>query len=238
MKPIVVLGSGGYAQELLWIIDDINSVHPTWDFLGFVDPGAPQKRGQILYDRPILGGFVDTSELPADVLFACGIGTPTIRRKECTEAERRGWKPATLVHPTVTTARHVVLGTGTVVGPGSILAPYAKTGKHCAINLHVTLGHNSTLGDYCVLSPGARISGQAILEDDVFIGTNATVYIGKRVGSGASLGANSFLLTNLAPGRSAIGIPATGFTAATGAGTCSVRETIIESKREKTDEDQ
>jgi len=230
MKPLVILGSGGYAQEVLWIIDDINAIAPTWDFLGFIDPAAPNKKGQSLYDRPLLGGFEEAIHLPKGICFACGIGTPASRRKECTEAERRGWQPILLMHPSVIVAKHVEIGPGTVIGAGSILAPYAKVGRHCAINLHVTVGHNSSLGDFCVLSPGARISGQAVLEDDVFIGTNATVYIGRRIGARASLGANSFLVTNLASGLSAIGIPATAFTRATGAGTCSSRESIIEDK--------
>lgn len=225
MKPIVVLGSGGYAQEVAWVIDDCNAVMPEWDFLGFVDPGSSQKKGESLYDRPILGGFDAKASLPSDVWFACGIGKPSSRRIECTAAEDLGWKPATLRHPTVVTARHVEIGAGTVVGAGSIIAPYAKIGRHCAINLHVTIGHNSSLGDFAVLSPGVRISGNAILEDEVFAGNNATVYFGRRMGRGATLGANSFLVTDLAAGKSALGIPAVPFGQSTGAGTCSAQET-------------
>jgi sugar O-acyltransferase (sialic acid O-acetyltransferase NeuD family) len=225
MKPLVIIGSGGYAQEVLWVVDDINNITPTWDFLGFVDPGSPEKKGQLLYDRPILGGWDDAAaRLPEGVSFACGIGSPAIRRKECTVAEQQGWQPVTLVHPSVILARHVEIGPGTVVGAGSIIAPYAKVGHHCAINLHVTVGHDSTLGDFCVISPGARISGHAVLGEGVFIGTNATVYINRHMGDGASLGANSFLVTNLGAGLSAIGLPATPFGAATGAGICTTQE--------------
>ncbi len=211
MKPLVILGSGDYAQEVLWVVDDINAVTPTWDFLGFIDPAAPERKGQYLYDRPVLGGFADAGALPAELHFACGIGSPAVREKECTEAERRGWLPATLVHPSAIVARHVEIGPGTIVGAGAILAPYAAIGRHCAINLDVTVGHDSVLGDYCVLSPGARITGHVVLEQGVFIGANASIYPRRRVGAGASLGANSFLVTNLAAGRSAVGIPASPF---------------------------
>ena len=224
MKSLVIIGAGGYAQEVLWIVDDLNSLAPAWDFVGFVDPLRPQIRGKQLYDRPILGGYDDVPPAAGQVYFSCGIGHPDSRRKECLDAERRGWIPATLVHPSVICARHVEIGPGTVVGAGSILAPYARVGRHCAINLHVTVGHDSVLGDYSVLSPGVRISGGAILEERVFVGTNATVYLKRRVGAGASLGANSFLVTNLAPGQSALGIPAVPFAKSTGAGICSSQE--------------
>jgi sugar O-acyltransferase (sialic acid O-acetyltransferase NeuD family) len=224
LRDLIILGTGGYAQELLWIVDDLNAIRPTWNFLGFVDPAAPSKKGLLYYDRPILGGWDDAPDPRKGIYFACGLETPQVRKKECQEAERRGYKPATLVHPSVIIARHVEVGEGTVVGAGSILAPYARIGRHCAINLQVAIGHNSSLGNYCVVSPAAQILAAVTLEDEVFIGANATVYVGTRVGAGALLGANSFLLTNLAPGRSTIGVPASGFAQAAGAGMGTMQE--------------
>ena len=40
MKKLVILGSGGYAKEILSAVDDINSRELAFDFLGFVDPGS------------------------------------------------------------------------------------------------------------------------------------------------------------------------------------------------------
>lgn len=224
MKPIVIIGAGGYAQELTWIIEDTNAAAPAWELLGYIDPARPERKGERLYDFPVLGGFEAASGLPAGVAFACGIGEPRARARECLKAEELGWEAATLVHPTVVLARHVVVEPGTVIGAGSIVAPYARIGRHCAVNLHVTIGHNSRIGDFCVISPGARVSGGAKLGTGCFLGTNATVYLGRSVGDGASLGANSFLLTDLPPNRTAIGVPAASFGKSTGAGTCSAQE--------------
>ncbi len=223
MKKIFVLGAGGYAQEVLWVIDDINGKTPTWDFLGFVDPAASERKGQLHYDRPILGGWNDITR-DGETYFACGIGAPASRAKECAEAERRGFKAASLIHPSVIIARHVQIGDGTVVGAGCILAPYAVLGRHCALNLGVTIGHNSFMGDYCVLSPGAQLLGAAKLGEQVFLGANATVYLGRKVGDGSIVGANSFLLTNLGRGVSVIGVPAATFSAAEGGGICTSQE--------------
>lgn len=207
MNKLIIVGAGGYAQEILWIVDDINQECGTWEFLGFVDPKSATKKGQLLYDRPILGAWNDAPQ-DESIHFACGIGTPKSRAVECAEAERRGYKAATLVHPSVIRARHVSVGDGTVIGAGCILAPYSILGRHCALNLGVTVGHNSRIGDYCVLSPGAQLLGSAALEEQVFLGANATVYQGRRVGAGSVVGANSFLLTNLGAGTSVIGVPA------------------------------
>ena len=224
MKSIVVLGAGGYAQEVAWVIDDINARTPTWDLLGYIDPASPKKKGQTLYGRTILGGFEAASTLPPGVWFACGIGQPASRKTESEAAEARGWRPTALVHPSAILARYVSIGDGTIIGAGSIVAPNAQIGRHCAINLHASVGHDSTLGDFCVLSPGVRISGHAQLGAESFVGANASVYVKRRMGRGATLGANSFLVTDLAAGASALGIPAVTFARSTGAGTCTVQE--------------
>ncbi len=211
MQSLVVIGAGGFAQEVVWIVDDINAVARSWLVLGYVDPRAPDRKGQSLYDRPILGSFDDIDPATGPIFFACGIGDPVARMRECMEAERRGWQAASLVHPSVVMGRHVEISSGAIIAAGSIVSPYAKIGRHVAINHHVSVGHDSVIGDFSVISPGARISGRAVLEDGVFIGSNGTVFGSRRMGRGATLGANSFLLTNLAPGRSAFGVPARSF---------------------------
>jgi sugar O-acyltransferase (sialic acid O-acetyltransferase NeuD family) len=223
LKKLIILGAGGYAQEVLWIVDDLNSQRPTWDFIGFIDAMAPGRKGQLLYDRPILGGWDDVSQ-QEEIYFACGIGSPDSRARECAEATRRGYRAATLIHPSVISAHHVQVGEGTVIGAGCILAPYAILGRHCSLNLGVTIGHNSLMGDFCVLSPGAQLLGAAELSERVFLGANATVYLGRKVGAGSIIGANSFLLTNLGPGSSVIGVPATRFSVADASGICTAQE--------------
>jgi sugar O-acyltransferase (sialic acid O-acetyltransferase NeuD family) len=213
-KPVVIIGAGGYAQEVAWVIDDLNSTHPEWDFLGFVDPTESGRREH--YGRPVLRGYEEAQSLCSQPFFACGMGTPSIRSKEAAYAENLGWQAATLIHPSVIRARCVSVEDGTVIGAGSVLAPYAQIGRHCAVNVQTTIGHDTSIGDFSVISPGARILGRVVLEDKVFIGANASVYPGRRVGCGATVGANSFLHTDLPAGQSALGVIARAFLPSTG----------------------
>lgn len=212
MKPLVILGAGGYAQEVAWIVDDLNANSAEWNFLGFVDPVDSGKKNH--YGRPVLGGYEAVRRAHGQVFFACGIGMPAIRLKECLCAERMGWQPTALVHPSVIRAQFVSIGEGSTIGAGTVIAPCARIGRHCAVNVQTTIGHDSSVGDFCVISPGARILGQVVLENGAFIGTNASVHPGLRVGTGATLGANSFLLSDLAADQSATGVPARAFTPA------------------------
>ena len=44
MKKIVVLCAGDFGREVVWLIEDINKVNPTYDLLGFIDDN-PDKFG-------------------------------------------------------------------------------------------------------------------------------------------------------------------------------------------------
>jgi sugar O-acyltransferase (sialic acid O-acetyltransferase NeuD family) len=205
----VIIGVGGYAQEVAWIIDDLNRVHAEWHLLGFVDT---QNSGRMEhYGRPVLDGYEAVRILCAQPFFACGMGTPAIRSQEARRAEDLGWLPAALVHPSVIQAKFVSVGEGSTIGAGTVLAPYSRIGRHCAINLQTTIGHDASVGDFSVISPGARILGRVVLEDRVFVGANASVHPGRRIGAGATLAANSFLHTDLAAGQSALGVAARPF---------------------------
>ena len=143
--------------------------------------------GMMFHDRK-------KSTLPA------ALGLPESRAKECFEGERRGYRPATLIHPSVIAARHVQIGEGTVIGARCVLAPYAILGRHCALNIGVTVGHDSRMGDFSVFSPGAQLLGAAELSERVFLGANATVYPKRKVGAGSIIAANSLPPDEPGPG--------------------------------------
>ena len=80
LKRIAILGAGGQAREILWLIRDINRDLPTYEFLGFIvsDASKPGK-----YDTPdhVLGdeSWLAANSQQVDCL-AIGIGTPSVRR--------------------------------------------------------------------------------------------------------------------------------------------------------------
>jgi sugar O-acyltransferase (sialic acid O-acetyltransferase NeuD family) len=213
MKKLVILGSGGHAKEIAVAVDEINTRELTFDFLGFIDPGSPGKKGCCVYGRPVIGGFEAAPEPSAEIFFCCGIGDPFARNKECVAAERLGWTPATLIHPAASVATNSRIGHGTFIGLGAIVGADAIVGLHCSVNVHAAVGHDCSVGNYAVLSPGAKVLGGAEIGDLVLIGANAVVNVGRKMGRAAVLGAASFLVEDLAAGRSALGNPARAFPA-------------------------
>lgn len=37
MKNIVILGAGGFAREVAWLIEEINNKNAEWNLLGFIE---------------------------------------------------------------------------------------------------------------------------------------------------------------------------------------------------------
>ena len=40
-RPLVILGTGGSAYDLLDIVEAINAIQPTWEPIGFLDDARP-----------------------------------------------------------------------------------------------------------------------------------------------------------------------------------------------------
>ena len=102
MKRIAIVGAGGFAREVAWLINDINRVSSQFEFLGYLAADAEHPAEHDSSDH-ILGDFnwLDGNQ-NVDAL-AFGIGNPERKSKVAAEVESRfphlDW-PA-LIHPTV-----------------------------------------------------------------------------------------------------------------------------------------
>lgn len=36
MKDIVIIGAGGFAREVVWLIEENNKIKPEWNILGYI----------------------------------------------------------------------------------------------------------------------------------------------------------------------------------------------------------
>jgi sugar O-acyltransferase (sialic acid O-acetyltransferase NeuD family) len=211
MTPLVIIGAGGFGREVHDVVEAVNLEEKTagisrFDFVGFLDDG-PVDRDLIADRGPLLGGIDVLAELPLDVEYVIGIGSPTARRRIDELAGHRG--AATLIHPTATIGEHRM-----VIGPGAIICSHVSIttnvtlGRHVHLNLNCTVGHDAILGDYVTVNPGATISGNVTLQDGVNIGTGAAVIQGKTVGAGSTIGAGASVVRDIPPGVTAVGVPA------------------------------
>ena len=206
LEPLVIVGAGGFGREVCWLVEEINQACPTWSVLGFLDADPEALAGLDVPGRVI--GSPGTFGGWADAMAVCAIGDPVARKKVVTEANSRGARWATLIHPTA------MVGTASSIGPGSILCRGAGVtvnaclGQHVHMNLHSIAGHDARLGDFCSLACHVDIAGGVVLEEGAFLGSHAVVLPKARVGAWARVGAGTVVLRHVPAERTVFGVPA------------------------------
>ena len=173
MKNIIILGAGALAQEVAWLIEEINEKKPTWNLLGFLDDFAFDKNKTIL-GYNVLGcthKYIDYK----DVFFAIAYGDPRIRERIFNEINGNSLKWATLISPTVRIHKSNEIGNGVIIGRYSDLTVNCKIGDLVYLNIHVVLGHEVEVGNYTIISPNVTVNG------------------GAKIGRACQIGANSFI---------------------------------------------
>lgn len=204
MRRLVIIGAGGHGREALDIVDAINAVEPTFEFLGFLDDGREAGELAEPHEARILGPVSMAHDL--DALYVAAVGSPAGRRAI---VELLGDIPAaTLIHPAATVGSHCDLGPGLVMAAGSRVTHGVTMGSHVHINVNATISHDCRIGDYVTITPGSHISGGVALGSDVWVGIGATINQMVTVGDGVVLGAGSAVLADIAGGNTVVGVPA------------------------------
>ncbi len=210
MKKIAIVGAGGFAREVAWLIRDLNRVTQQFDFLGYLVSDMSfvretDSRAEVLGDFNWLDGGDR-----ADALVM-GIGTPQAKLDLAAELEhhfpRLEWP--TLIHPTVQFDHDSVkFERGVVLCAGSIGTVNLEFKEFSMVNLLCTIGHGAVIGRGAVLNPTVNISGGVTVGDGVLIGTGAQVLQYVKIGDNVTVGAGAVVNKNVESGTTVVGIPA------------------------------
>lgn len=210
-KKIVIVGAGGFAREVAWLIQEVNRTHEIYDFLGFVVSDLSNlrdtdSRSQVLGDYE----WLENNARGIDA-FAIGIGTPGARLRVSSELSARfshiEW-PA-IVHPSAQFDRESTsLGSGALICAGVVGTVNLAFAPFSMVNLCCTIGHEARIGEGCVINPTVNLSGGVTLKRGVLVGTGAQILQYIEVGEGATVGAGAVVTKNVLPGETVVGIPA------------------------------
>ncbi|MFW8625426.1 acetyltransferase [Deinococcus sp. ME38] len=206
-RRIVIVGTGGHAREIHELIEDINTVAPTWEIMGWLDSNAAA-HGTTVHDLPVLGD-VDWLQANPDVYVTVAIGAPPVRRRVVERVRAIGHtRFATLIHPTALIGRRVEIGEGTVICAGVITSTDYRLGQHVLINRMATVAHDDDLHDFVTIAPSAVISGNVTIGEGTDLGTNATVNQGVEIGAWTIVGSGAVVTKSLPANCTAVGAPA------------------------------
>lgn len=209
MKRVFIVGAGGFGREVCAWLRSLPECGVDWELIGFLDdnPNALMGYSTGLDVVAPVSGF----EPGVNDLFACGIGTVSIKMSACKPLIERGARFLTVVHPSVTLGPRVKLGEGVVLCPNVTLTCDIEVGEMAMINCLSSAGHDVRIGAWSTVSAHCDLMGFVELGQRVFMGSGARIIPGKKVGSDAVVGAGSVVIRNVEDGLKVFGNPARVF---------------------------
>jgi sugar O-acyltransferase (sialic acid O-acetyltransferase NeuD family) len=208
VQKVVILGAGGFAREVLWLLRDANAEKLQWDILGFIDEDVGN-HGKVLCDLPVLGDFeFFKGAAEAEVKLICGVGSPKIKKHFVKKAKEMGLSFCSVIHPSARMSRYVDIGEGTLIAANSIITTQVKVGACVTVNLNCTVGHDCIIEDYCTIAPGTSISGNVTLKEGVDLGSQSVILQGLTVGRWSTIGAGGVVIEDVPESVTAVGVPA------------------------------
>jgi sugar O-acyltransferase (sialic acid O-acetyltransferase NeuD family) len=209
VKPLILVGAGGFARETAEVVRAINADRPTWDLLGFVDDSSDLVDTTV-DGLPVLGPIHALGSLPAANLVAC-TGHPAnyFSRKQI--VRRLGVPPchyATLVHPTAVVPGSASIALGTVLLANTVLTASVRVGAHVAVMPAVVLTHDVRVGDFATIGAGARLAGRVQVGEGAYIGSGALVREDVSIGPWALIGMGAVVTEDVPTGEVWVGVPA------------------------------
>jgi sugar O-acyltransferase (sialic acid O-acetyltransferase NeuD family) len=205
VKDLIILASGGLAQEYAWLVEEINDEKRTFNLLGFLDDDS-RRIGQEYIGYPVLGDLDAAARYPR-AHFISGVGDPRARRLTVEKVEHCRPRWANLVSPTVRLHKSNRVGSGVMIGRYADLTVGCELGNHVMLNIHAVIGHAVRIGDYSVVSPNVCINGEATIGRLCYVGANAFVR-NVTVQDGATIGAGSVVVKDVAEDCVVAGVPA------------------------------
>lgn len=201
MKNIVIVGASGFAQEIKWLIDRINSIAPCYNFLGYIDDACS--------GGDVIGNDAYLCNYPRELSVAIAIADTALRCRLVTLFRKNKLLEfPTLIDPSVIMSEKNMIGAGNIICAGSVLTVGIEIGNFCIINLDCTIGHGAVLEDFVTVNPGVNISGNVRLAKGVNMGTGSQIIQGRCVGSNSVIGAGSVVVTDILNDCTAVGVPA------------------------------
>lgn len=206
MKDLVIVGSGGFAREVKWLIDVCNEADKRWNVIGWI---SSEKIGSIVAGLPVLGSdeWIITYTKPIDVVIGIGNG---ILRGKIVDRYRGNSNISfpNIIAPNALIGPSVKMGCGCIITSCCVLTVDITIGNFLISNLSTTIGHDTIIGDYVTLYPGAHISGSVTLGKCASIGTGAVVLQGLTIGANTFIGAGAAVIKDIPEECVAVGVPA------------------------------
>lgn len=201
-RPLLVLGRGGHGR----VVADV-ALACGYDRIAFLDdsPVSPADPSPF----PLLGPMASIPEMaeswPAAI---AAVGSNSVRLDLFRRLLAAGFETPTIVHPSAVVSGNAVLGSGVFVAPGAVINVGARIGDATIVNTGARIDHDCSIGIASHVAPGATLSGGVVAGCRAWLGTGCSIKQGVTIGDDAIVGVGAAVVSDLAGGRTYVGVPA------------------------------
>lgn len=206
MEKIAIVGSGGFAREILTLVNAINKVCPRYEVVGFVG----EDKSQIIHGFPVIGSDEEINNAAEPLSVVIAVGEPQLKAKIRSKYDNPLIAFPTLLHPSVILgdSESISIGKGCIICAGCILTTDIMIKDFVTFNLQCTVGHDTVIGNYSAFMPSVNISGEVDVKDGVYVGTGAKIINQVEIGEYTIVGAGAVVAKSLPANCTAVGVPA------------------------------
>ena len=205
LNDIVIIGCGGLAKEMAFLLEEINRSSKKWNILGFV---ANDDCDSLKYN--IVGNDEWLLNCREKINVVLGIGIPQIKFDIYNRFKiNTNILFPNIIHPNVTGDwERISFEVGNVFTAGNSFTTDIKIGSFNLVNLNCTIGHNVIIESFNVINPSVNISGGVSLGNRILLGTGAQVLQYLSIGDDCIIGAGSVVTKSISINGTYVGIPA------------------------------
>ncbi|MGG1676782.1 acetyltransferase [Neobacillus sp. NRS-1170] len=206
MKRLLIVGAGGFGNEVLFWAEQIQKENILWEEIAFIDDNPDALNG-LSIDNKVVSSIEEFEPQKEDYLV-CAIGNPKDKLRICNQLLQKGAKFTNLIHPTAVVAENAVLGTGVILAPYSIVSNNSTIGDFVTLMSFSIIGHDAKVGSGCTICDHCNVMGNVSIEDSVFLGGSAAVLPSIHIQNNAIVGAGSVVTRKVKENTTVFGNPA------------------------------
>ena len=202
MRGLAILGASGHGKVVAEIAELTG-----WDDVCFFDDAFPSVKVNRNWSvKGTTEDLVTNMEGFSAVIVA--IGDNQIRLDKSKYLLSKGFKLATLIHPSSVVSKYAKIEVGTVVMAGAVINPFACIGLGSIINTACSIDHDCMIADGVHISPGAHIAGGVSIGEMSWLGIGCAVKQGVEMGTSVTVAAGAAVITDIPNNALVKGVPA------------------------------
>lgn len=202
MSTLLIIGAGGHGR----VVADAAMSSGAWTSVCFADddPTAKPSMG-----FEVVGTSADLASLAQKYRHAVvGIGSAHARLDLLARCRELGFELPPVIHRAAVVSPFASIGPGTVVFALAAVNPGAVLDRGCIVNTSASVDHDCRLGEGVHVCPGVHLAGNVTVGPRTWIGIGSCVRQGVCIGADVVVGAGAAVVSDIASGLTAVGVPA------------------------------